>query len=62
MTLLPGGNLHRCSLVELDQPGWQTQRSQRNLDLVRRQLLFDPSTVHIPFSIGNPFPMTARLI
>ncbi|MFN8597864.1 MAG: hypothetical protein U0559_16985 [Anaerolineae bacterium] len=60
-TPLPGGTLHRCLLVELDQPGWQTQRSQRNLDLVRRQPLFDPSTVHIPFSIGNPFPYDSEV-
>jgi hypothetical protein len=54
-------SLHRCLLVELNQPGWQTQRSQRNVDLVRRPRVFIPSGVHIPFSIGNPFPFTSKL-
>ncbi|HZY42725.1 MAG TPA: hypothetical protein VFF59_12080, partial [Anaerolineae bacterium] len=53
--------LHRCLLVELDQVGWQRQRSQRNVDLVQRPPVFNPGDVHIPFSIGNPFPFPSKL-
>ncbi len=61
-TPIPSASLHRCILVELNQPGWQTQRSQRNVDIVRRpSVSWDPSGVHIPFSIGNPFPFTSTL-
>jgi len=60
-TPIPSASMHRCLLVELDQAGWQTQRSQRNLEIEQRPPLFDPSTVHIPFSIGNPFPFDSHL-
>jgi hypothetical protein len=54
--------LHHCLQVILQQPGWQDQISQRNVDLVRRQPLgWDPSGVHVPFAIGNPFPFTSKL-
>ena len=56
-----GGTLHRCLLVELDQPGFQTQRSQRNVDLVNRRTLSNPGNIHIPFTVGNPFPFTSKL-
>jgi hypothetical protein len=51
---LPGGTLHRCLLVELDVPGFFVQRSQLNVDLVRRTPLWNPGTVAIPFVVGNP--------
>jgi hypothetical protein len=60
-TPIASASMHRCLLVTLQQPGWQDQTSQRNVDLVRRQRIFNPSGVHIPFSIGNPFPFTSKL-
>ncbi len=60
-TPIASAYLHRCLLVTLQQPGWQDQTSQRNVDLVRRPRIFNPSGVHIPFSIGNPFPFTSKL-
>jgi hypothetical protein len=60
-TPIPAASLHRCLLVELDQAGWQRQRSQRNVDIVQRPRVFNPGNVHIPFSIGNPFPFPSKL-
>jgi hypothetical protein len=55
-------SLHRCLLIELNQPGWQTQRSQRNVDIVQRPPIgWNPGGVHVPFSIGNPFPFPSKL-
>jgi hypothetical protein len=48
------GTLHRCLLVTLQQPGFHDQRSQRNVDLVRRPPGWNPSGVSIPFVVGNP--------
>jgi hypothetical protein len=53
--------MHHCLLVTLQQPGFQDQTSQRNVNLVRRPPVFNPGNVHIPFSIGNPFPYTSTL-
>jgi hypothetical protein len=47
------GTLHQCVLVTLKQEGFQDQRSQRNMDIVRA----DPGDVNgmiIPFVAGNP--------
>jgi hypothetical protein len=61
-TPIPSANLHRCILVTLQQPGFQDQTSQRNVDLERRSPVgWNPGGVHIPFSIGNPFPFTSQL-
>lgn len=53
-TPLPAAALHRCLLVTLNQPGFQAQHSQLNVDLVRRTPLWNPGTVAIPFTVGNP--------
>jgi hypothetical protein len=53
-TPMAGGTLHRCILIDLDVPGFQTQHSQRNLELVRRAPLWNPGGVAVPFVIGNP--------
>jgi len=61
-TPIASAYLHRCLLVTLQQPGWQDQTSQRNVDLVSRPRVgWNPAGVHIPFSIGNPFPFTSKL-
>ena len=60
-TPLNGGTLHRCILVTLKQPGFQDQTSQRNYDLEQRPPVFNPGSVHIPFSIGNPFSFPSKL-
>ena len=61
-TPIPSASLHRCILVTLQQPGFQDQTSQRNVDLERRPPIgWNPGGVHIPFSIGNPFPFTSTL-
>ncbi len=54
-------SLHRCLLVTLQQPGFQDQTSQRNVDLVKRSVLSNPGSVHIPFTVGNPFNFTSKL-
>lgn len=54
-------SLHRCLLVTLQQPGFQNQTSQRNVDLVKRSQLSDLGSLHIPFKVGNPFPFTSTL-
>lgn len=51
---LASDSLHRCLLVELDVPGFQTQPSQRNVDLVRRTPQWNPGSVSVPFVVGNP--------
>lgn len=53
--------MHHCLRVTLQQPGFHDQTSQRNVNLVRRPLVFDPSTIHVPFSIGNPFPFPGKV-
>ncbi len=59
---IPSASLHHCLLVTLQQPGFQDQTSQRNVDLVRRTPIgWNPGSVHIPFAIGNPFPFTSTL-
>ncbi|HTP08545.1 MAG TPA: hypothetical protein VMP08_09860, partial [Anaerolineae bacterium] len=59
---MSGGTLHRCLLVTLQQPGFQDQTSQRNYDLERRPPVgWNPGSVHIPFTIGNPFPYDSQL-
>jgi hypothetical protein len=60
-TPIASASMHRCLLVTLKQAGWQDQTSQRNVDLVRRPIGWNPGGVHIPFSIGNPFPFTSKL-
>jgi hypothetical protein len=56
----PDDSLHRCILVELVQPGWATQTSQRNLDL-RRTPRIDLSRLRVPFLIANPDLITHTL-
>jgi hypothetical protein len=53
-----GGTLHRCLLVILHQAGFQDQRSQHNVDLVRG----NPAGSVISFTIGNPYPFTRTLL
>jgi hypothetical protein len=54
-TPMTGGTLHRCLLVTLQQPGFQDQTSQRNVELERRPPSgWNPGGVAIPFVIGNP--------
>jgi hypothetical protein len=49
-------SLHRCLLIELNQPGFRTQRSQLNVDLVRRPPTgWNPGSTAVPFVVGNPF-------
>ncbi|MEZ4868804.1 MAG: DUF11 domain-containing protein [Caldilineaceae bacterium] len=54
-TPTPSNNLHRCIQVILHQDGFADQRSQRNIDLVRRPRLTlnDLLQVQIPFTVGN---------
>jgi uncharacterized repeat protein (TIGR01451 family) len=52
-----GGTLHRCLFVQVHQPGFQDQTSQRNVDLVHAT----PVGPQISFTIGNPFPYTRTL-
>lgn len=52
-----GGTLHRCLLVEIHQPGFLDQRSQRNLELVHAA----PVGPSVHFTIGNPAPFTRTL-
>ena len=56
-----GGTLHRCLLVTLQQPGFQDQRSQRNINLRRIIRLPDLTRVRFPFWVGNPYPFTRTL-
>jgi hypothetical protein len=61
-TPITSASMHRCLLVTLQQPGWQDQTSQRNVELVRRPPIgWDPGSVHIPFAIGNPFDFPSKL-
>jgi hypothetical protein len=53
------GTLHKCLYVVLQQPGFQDQHSQRNIDFHRPPVLW-PGTV-ITFTVGNPFPYTRTL-
>ncbi len=53
------GTLHRCLLVTLKQPGFQDQRSQRNVDFVRPRHGWAGITV--TFGIVNPAPFTRTL-
>ncbi|HSD83982.1 MAG TPA: hypothetical protein VLG46_09000, partial [Anaerolineae bacterium] len=54
-TPIPSASLHRCILVTLQQPGFQDQMSQRNVDLERRPPSgWNPNGVNIPFVVGNP--------
>ena len=52
---IASASLHHCLLVTLSQPGFQDQRSQRNVDLVRLRPQSNPGDYDIPFRIGNPF-------
>jgi uncharacterized repeat protein (TIGR01451 family) len=54
-----GGTLHRCLLVTLQQPSFQDQRSQHNVNLVRPTQ--GPSGIRIPFFVGNPDLFTRTL-
>ena len=56
-----GGTLHRCLLVTLQQPGFQDQRSQRNINFRRIIRLPDLTGVRFPFWVGNPYPFTRTL-
>jgi hypothetical protein len=61
-TPIAAASLHRCILVTLQQPGFQDQISQRNVDLVRRPPIgWDPGGVLVPFAIGNPFDFPSKL-
>lgn len=53
------GTLHRCLLIILRQAGFQDQRSQHNINLVRRQGI--PINVPITFQIGNTARYTRLL-
>lgn len=54
-TPTPSNNVHRCIQVTLRQANFRDQRSQRNIDLVRRPVisLAELLNVEIPFTIGN---------
>jgi len=54
-----GGTLHRCLLITLKQNGFQDQRSQRNITLVRP--VTGPGVITTTFRIGNPWLFTRTL-
>ena len=54
------GTLHRCLLVTLKQPGFQDQRSQRNVDFVR-PIHGTYTGITVTFGIGNPNLFTRTL-
>jgi hypothetical protein len=58
---MTGGTLHRCLLVTLQQPGFQNQTSQRNVNLMKRSDLSNSGSIQIPFTVGNPFSFTSKL-
>ena len=60
-TPIASASMHRCLLVTLQQAGFRDQTSQRNVDLVRRLPNWNPGSVHIPFTIGNPFPYDTQV-
>ena len=53
------GTLHRCLLITLKQPGFQDQRSQRNVDFVRP--IHGWAGITVTFGIDNPAPFTRTL-
>jgi uncharacterized repeat protein (TIGR01451 family) len=55
----PSGTLHRCLFITLQQSGFQDQRSQHNINLVRP--LVRPSGLPILFFVGNPGLYTRTL-
>ena len=54
-----GGTIHRCLLITLKQNGFQDQRSQRNITLVRP--VTRPDVITTTFTVGNPWLFTRTL-
>jgi len=53
------GTLHKCLLITLQQPGFQDQHSQRNVNFRRLPRLVPG--LPITFTVGNPSPFTRTL-
>ena len=59
-TPAPGGTLHKCILVTLQQNGFHDMTSQRNVDITR-QTVTSLANFSMPFNVGSPDGLPHKL-